>query len=117
MESFSDDDIEKILKDGPPLRWYFGVGFMQKGISGVGFSQEFFEMDQGKTENYVREWSHYTANPVTENSSPEEIGKSREALTRGVDYVKKVTGFTPEQIVVKASELTRIFRGEKVGTF
>ena len=110
-------DTEKILHEGPPLSWFSGSGYKDRGILGISFSHELSDMNGGKVGKHLGEWSHFTGNPVTEDDISERIERARKAIADAEEYVIKVTGFTPRQIADKAHQLTKIFRGQKSAPF
>ncbi len=54
---------ENVLKEGPPLEWYYGFGRKDAGITHIDYSDIFRQSFNGRLDRYFGQWSHIGVMP------------------------------------------------------
>ena len=102
----------------PPLSWFRGNGSEDKGILSVGLSRKLLSMDDGIVSDLLEEWCLVTNNPVIKGHPPVRDEEERKKIAdANEEYIKKVTGFIPQEILDEVHQLGINFEGKKSAPF
>lgn len=107
-------EVEEILREGPPPEWYTAI-IAEKGreeeervIADIGYSDQLYDMEEGKVGEQMDQWIHYAKNP-SEGKKPE----GQRAIAAAEAFIHQATGFSPREIAAKRERLLAAYQGEK----
>lgn len=116
-EKTRGQEVATILKEGPPLAWYVGLGTIEKGISIVTWNSTLGQMGEGKVRELISDWWHYRGNPTKRHHGQKRKDADESRTMEAETTINRITGYTPLQIREKASQLEDIYKGQKEAPF
>ncbi|HEY5601348.1 MAG TPA: hypothetical protein VIK81_04690 [Patescibacteria group bacterium] len=108
---------EKLSLTEPPLNWYRGFGRKEVGVTIVIYDDRLINLGGEELCRHLTQWNHYTGNPVSRRDSIERKRRVAEEIKAAEDYVFKLTGFTPKEIMDKAYQLQEEYKGKDTAPF
>lgn len=108
-----------------PISWFIGTGTRDQGIIVVGFSEEFKNLDTHNPlglKHHLGEYLHYMGNRLVDgrpviNSDEIQDTEEKNIVQTAETYIKKVTGFSAEELNRKRAELSSQYRGKQEAPF
>ena len=109
MKDFEPEEYKSIKEteglESPPMDWFWGVGFKDSGIMFIGLSDQFTSLADGILyyHHYLiwADWYAKNLHVPKRIVNPDEELKAKQSAS----FVKRITGFKPEEIVSTLNSL------------
>ncbi len=106
----------EVLQQEPPMNWFVGLGYEDKGISCVVLNSKVTDTEGKETSKQFADWKNMLENfPSKKERRRYEHAQS--AITTAESYLREVTGYTPQEISKKARLLQGLYRGKTAAPF
>lgn len=119
MKERRERTVEDLLKDGPPLAWYYGFGSPSRDITGVHYNED-KDSFGGELLKTFDSWIHTGTNARISGLREDQADKFTPIAEKVHELAQKVfdlSGFWPEEIEQKGLALLQIFRGQYKAPF
>ncbi len=120
MEVIKARTVEDVLKEGPPLEWYWGLGRTNLGITDIHYSNACHRAFGGELMCQFGQWQHIGVVPRVfgiKAGQEEEFTPLIEEMHECARKTFEISGFWPEEIEEKKQAVLLLFRGQYIAPF
>lgn len=102
----------------PPLDWFVGLGYQDRGIRAIHYSDNFTGLADGEVGKYLEQWrKYYEREPVQNRRSKKRKEIAAKAILDAETFIRETTGFSMKEISAMKSKLLDEYRGKMEAPF